>query len=112
MDGASVITQEELNFLHHYLYEVLQRVQPGPVEPGPAVRWLVDRGIPTTWMQVFEYAGQVAKDDFVNWVSNEPPGPFQMAWASREEFESRVLELLEIYPKVKVSGSAVPGYQP
>jgi hypothetical protein len=91
---------------------VVTGVQTGSSEKGPAIKWLLDNGIVTTLMQAFEYAEQESNEEFISWITDVPLRPFKPAWSSKEEFEARVFEILEIYPKIRQIGSAVPGIAP
>ncbi len=106
------LTQDELNFVHHYCHEVMEGVQrSGPREAGPATKWLWDHGIFPTTMQPFQLALQRSHPNSFE-VIDSPLPPFKPAWASKEEFEARAWEALETYPEMKGLGSALPGYRP
>ncbi len=107
-----VLTPEESAFVHYYCYEVVMGVQMGSKEMGPAAQWLWDHDIFPTTMQPFQYAEQCSNDDYINWITDVPLPPFKPAWSSKEEFETRAAEILEIYPEMKSLGSALPGYHP
>jgi hypothetical protein len=78
---------------------VVTGIQTDSEEMGPAIRWRRDNGIVTTLVQAFEYAEQVSREDFINWITEVPLPPFRPAWFSSEEFEARAAEILEINPK-------------
>lgn len=63
-------------------------------------------------MQPFQYAGQCANEDYVDRITDAPRPPFRRVWSSREEFEARAAEIVEIYPVFKSMPSALPGYAP
>jgi hypothetical protein len=112
MSKPRVLTPAESDFVHHYCHEVLTGVQTDSKEMGPASRWLWDNNIFPTTMQPFQYAEQRDNDDYMSWITDSPLPPFKPAWSSREEFEARATQILEIYPEMKSLGSALPGYQP
>jgi hypothetical protein len=108
----TTLTQAESDFVHHYCHEVVTGMQTLSTERGPAMKWLLDNGIVTTLMQAFEYAEQESNEDFISSITAAALPPFKPAWSSKEEFEARVFEILEIYPKMKKLGSAIPGFSP
>jgi len=112
MLNPPVLTPAESDFVHHYCYEVVMGVRAGPKEMGPATKWLWDNNIFPTTMQPFQYAEQRSNDDYISWITDSPLPPFKPAWSSKEEFETRAAEILEIYPEMKGLGSALPGYRP
>jgi hypothetical protein len=112
MPNSPVLTPAESDFVHHYCYEVLTGVQTGSKEMEPASRWLRDNNIFPTTIQPFQYAEQRDNDDYISWITDSPLPPFKPAWSSREEFEGRAAQILEIYREMKSLGSALPGYHP
>ena len=101
----------EVLHVRHYVWDVIHVTDPD-YTPGPATRWLRDSDIFPTTMQPFQLAAQRSILDWSTWLSESPPAPFQPAWFSREQFETRAWEALESYPEMKGLGSALPGYRP
>jgi len=108
MSEKSRLTKSESDFVHHFFYEVIAGMHSKDPKPTNAISWLVDHGISTTLMQVFQYAEQESNPEWFYRVDEESMPSFQAPWSSKAEFESRVRELLEIFPKMKSIGSACP----
>lgn len=113
MSHRPILTQVESDFVHHYCHEVVTGLRDADQEDvGPATRWLQDHDIFPTTMQPFQYAEQCANEDYIDWITDAPLPPFRPTWSSREEFEARAAEIVEIYPVFKSLQSALPGYAP
>jgi hypothetical protein len=104
------LSEDESAFVQHYSREVVTGIQTGSIEAGAAMKWLLDNGIVTTLMQSFEYAEEESNEDFIRWITDAPLPPFKPAWSSKAQFETRVFEILAIYPQLKKTGSAIPGF--
>ncbi len=59
-------------------------------------------------MIAFQYWAQQNDPRFLERTLFDPLPPFQIPWASREEFAARVYEIMEIYPDLKRWRSAQP----
>jgi hypothetical protein len=87
---------EELSFLDHFNRESFNHY------PGPAISWLNDHGLDWKLMSVFQRWGVLHDPDFMRKINGEEPIPaFEVPWSTREEFLSRVLGFLEVYPDLK-----------
>jgi hypothetical protein len=89
------LTPAELSFVYHYGRETSSK------ERGPAITWLADNNLPGRAMTAFQYWGERDDDDFINKSLFGPYPPFEIPWKSREEFVTRVHEIMEIYPQLK-----------
>jgi hypothetical protein len=92
----------ELSSVYHYGRETSSK------ERGPAISWLAENHLPGRAMTSFQYWGERNDDDFIDKSLFEPLPPFEVPWSSREEFVSRVHEIMEIYPTLKEWKSAQP----
>lgn len=106
MSECLTLTQAESDFIHHYRYEALH------LTTGPAGDWLHANGIYSSSMIPFLYVDQESNPRWLDRLTEDPFPPFRPAWSSKEEFEVRATQILEIYPEMKSLGSALPGYQP
>lgn len=89
-------TPAERDFAFHYYQEELRHIY-----QGPAHRWVNEHGISNGSMIAFGYWEQRNNEDWFNQLLEDEPPPFQVPWASADEFFSRVRILLERYPEVK-----------
>jgi hypothetical protein len=91
------LTVGEQIFTDHYSTEACDHHR------GPAVSWLAEHNLPGRAMTAFQYwCERNEADDFVTRIlTREPIRPFQVPWSSREEFVSRVHEIMEVYPELK-----------
>jgi hypothetical protein len=97
-----VLTVAELSFVYHYGHETSIK------ERGPAISWLAQNNLPGRAMTAFQYWGERNDDEFISKSLFEPLPPLEIPWSSREEFVSRVHEIMEIYPQLKEWKSAQP----
>src|SRR5262245_17747867 len=102
------MTQREINFVCHYHSELVEAMHSEFPVPGPAFLWLEEHKVSPLLLQVFEYAVQESDPDRLHQTAEESLPAFQAPWSSKDEFESRVNALLEIFPKMKSIGSACP----
>jgi hypothetical protein len=108
MKHSDVLTPLEVSFVYHCYSELIRAMQSDYPSGDPAFQWLRDHGVPHSLMQVLEYAVQKSNPDWIREATEEPLPRFEVPWSSREEFESRVCDLLEIFPEMKSIGSANP----
>jgi hypothetical protein len=95
-------TQAELDFVYHVSREVCFG------EPGPATNWLVENNLRYAALTAFQTWGWKHDDHFLARIYDDPLPPFVIPWSSREEFISRVYELMEEYPELKDAPFANP----
>ena len=89
-------TDDECSFLDHFNHESFNHY------PGPAISWLNGQGLDWKLMSVFQRWGVLHDPDFMRNINGEEPIPvFEVPWSTKEEFVSRVLEFLEVYPDLK-----------
>src|SRR5438132_14117671 len=92
---APVLTSAEQVFLRHFNAETFN------ARRGPAVSWLDDHELDWNCMAVFQRWGARHDDRFLLRIDGDPLPPFEVPWSSREEFLSKVQELLEIYQDLR-----------
>jgi hypothetical protein len=97
-----VLTTAEQGFLYHFNRET------STAEPGPAVSWMVQHDLPGGAMTAFQYWAERNDDAFIARTLFDPLPPFQIPWSSREEFVSRVHEIMAIYPELSTWRFAQP----
>jgi hypothetical protein len=95
-------TQAERDFTFRYYQEDCRHI-----DDGPAHRWVNEHGISNGSMIAFGYWEQRNSPQWFNQLLEDEAPPFQVPWASADEFFVRVRELLELYPEVK---SITPDY--
>jgi hypothetical protein len=98
----TALTAAELSFVYHYGRET------SGAGAGPAISWLREHGVPGRAMTAFQYWGERHDEDFIHKSLFGPYPAFEAPWKSREEFVSRVHEIMEIYPQLKEWKSAQP----
>jgi len=91
------LTAAEQIFTDHYAWETCDHYA------GPAISWLTQNHLSGQAMAAFQYwCERNEGDDFVTRILlREPIRPFQVPWSSREEFVSRVHEIMEVYPELR-----------
>jgi hypothetical protein len=89
-------TEGEQAFLSHFNAETFnQRL-------GPAISWLDSHDLVWALMAGFQRWAATHDPAFMEKIDHEERlPPFQVPWSSREEFLSRVQELLEVYPNLR-----------
>jgi hypothetical protein len=100
-----LLTQAEMDFIYHFRHES------SDATIGPAHQWLQDRGISESVMIPLLYSDQETSPRWLDRLYEDPAPPFQSPWSSREEFEARVWEALEAYPRLKNQPYALPGFR-
>ncbi len=98
-NGPTVIpsvTPGERSFLYHFNAETFQGRR------GPAIEWLDGQGLDWSHMAVFQRWGARHDQRSVLGIDDEPLPPFEVPWASRQEFLARVQDLLKSYPDLKL----------
>jgi hypothetical protein len=90
------LTEGEQAFLSHFNAETFnQRL-------GHAISWLDSRDLDWTLMAGFQRWAATHDPAFVGKIDHEELLPlFEVPWSSREEFLSRVQELLEVHPDLR-----------
>jgi hypothetical protein len=96
------LTTAERNFTHHFNRETCN------AEPGPAIDWLVQNRLSLGAMTAFQYWSQKNDEDFLVRSMTQSLPPFEIPWASREEFLSRIDEIMVIYPELSTWRFAQP----
>jgi hypothetical protein len=89
------VTPGERIFLRHFNAETFE------ARRGPALAWLADQGLDWNGMAVFQRWGARHDDRSVLGIDGDSLPPFEVPWGSREDFLSRVRDLLEVYPDLK-----------
>jgi hypothetical protein len=99
------LSPAENDFIYHF------RRESHDLALGPAHQWLRDHGVCPSVMIPLLYHDQETNPRWLDRLDEDPIPAFQSPWSSREEFEARVWEALEAYPKLKEQPYVIPGYQ-
>src|SRR5262245_61030870 len=89
-------TRAERAFSFHYYQEECRHDY-----QGPAHQWANGHGISNGSMIAFGYWEQRNNPQWFNQLLEDETPPFQVPWASADEFFARVRELLVLYPEVR-----------
>jgi len=90
------LTEGEQAFLSHFNAETFnQRL-------GPGISWLDSHDLDWALMAGFQRWAATHDPAFMEKIDDEELlPPFEVPWFSREEFLTRVQELLEVYPDLR-----------
>src|SRR5207253_10343096 len=95
-DIMKTLSEGEQAFLAHFNAETFNP------RLGPAISWLGAHDLNWTLMAGFQRWAAVHDPAFMEKIDHEELlPPFEVPWSSREEFLSRVRELLEVYPDLR-----------